>query len=84
MRVAVDALDNPVRVILSTGQVADIALAVALFQDHAAISICADTNYDLDAFVTQIKPRTFSRSSHPAPTESTRATLIGIRIRIAI
>lgn len=49
-----DALGNPLRVILSAGQVADIAHAPALIQDQLAEFIVADKGYDSDAFVTAI------------------------------
>ena len=48
---AVDALGNPLRVILSAGQVADIAQAAALIKDQPADFIVADKGYDADAFV---------------------------------
>lgn len=51
---AVDALGNPLRVILSAGQVADIERASALIKDQSASFIVADKGYDSDAFVTTI------------------------------
>lgn len=51
---AVDALGNPLRVILSAGQVADIEQAAALIQDQPAEFIVADKGYDSDAFVESI------------------------------
>lgn len=51
---AVDALGNPLRVILSAGQVADIEQAAALIQDQPAEFIVADKGYDSDAFVEAI------------------------------
>lgn len=51
---AVDALGNPLRVILSAGQIADIEQAAALIKDQPAGFIVADKGYDSDAFVTAI------------------------------
>ena len=51
MHVAVDALGNPLRVILSAGQVADIEQATALIKDQPACFIVADKGYDSDALV---------------------------------
>ena len=51
---AVDALGNPLRVILSAGQIADIDQAAALIEDQSAGFIVADKGYDSDAFVAQI------------------------------
>ena len=51
---AVDALGNPLRVILSAGQVADIAQAAALIKDQPAEFIVADKGYDSGAFVETI------------------------------
>ncbi len=49
---AVDALGNPLRVILSAGQVADIEHAGALIADQPALNVVvADKGYDADAFV---------------------------------
>ncbi len=54
MHVAVDALGNPLRVILSAGQVADIEQAAALIQDQPADFVAADKGYDSDALVETI------------------------------
>lgn len=51
---AVDALGNPLRVILSARQIADIEQAAALIKDQPAGFIVADKGYDSDAFVTTI------------------------------
>jgi transposase len=53
--VAVDALGNPLRVILSAGQVADIERAGALIVDQSALHVVADKGYDADAFVELIQ-----------------------------
>jgi transposase len=52
--VAADALGNPLRVMLSGGQVADIDPAAALIQDQPAEFSVADKGYDSDAFVDTI------------------------------
>jgi transposase len=52
--VAVDALGNPLRVILTAGQIADIDQAAALIKDHPATFVVADKGYDADAFVSMI------------------------------
>lgn len=54
LHVAVDALGNPLRVILSAGQIADIEQAAALIKGQPAQFIVADKGYDSDAFVTII------------------------------
>ena len=51
---AVDALGNPVRVILTAGQQADITQADALIAGFVAESVLADKGYDADAFVVKI------------------------------
>ena len=71
------ALGNPLRVILSAGQIADIEQAAALIKDQPASFIVADKGYDSDAFVktisaqgsqavipprsNRLNPRTFDR-----------------------
>jgi transposase len=50
----VDALGNPLRIILSAGQIADIEQATALIQDQQVQFIVADKGYDSDAFVAAI------------------------------
>ncbi|MFZ2628027.1 MAG: IS5 family transposase, partial [Rugosibacter sp.] len=54
LHVAVDALGNPLRVILSAGQIADIDQATALIKDQPAGFIVADKGYDSDALVAEI------------------------------
>ena len=54
LHVAVDALGNPLRIILSAGQIADIEQAAALIKDQSAEFIIADKGYDSDAFVSVI------------------------------
>ncbi len=77
LHVAVDALGNPLRVILSAGQIADIEQAEALIKDQPAGFVVADKGYDSDAFAdtvsaqgaqpvipprsNRLNPRTFDR-----------------------
>ncbi len=49
-----DALGNPLRVILTAGQVADIEQATELIKDQPAGFIIADKGYDSDALVQSI------------------------------
>ena len=72
-----DALGNPLRVILSAGQMADIEQATALIKGQSAQFIVADKGYDSDAFIetisaqggcavipprsNRLNPRTFDR-----------------------
>jgi len=55
LHVAVDSLGNPVRVILTAGQISDIGQASALIKDQPAEFIVADKGYDSDAFVETIR-----------------------------
>ena len=55
LHVAVDSLGNPVRVILTAGQLSDIGQAGALIKDQPAEFIVADKGYDSDAFVETIR-----------------------------
>ncbi len=50
-----DALGNPVRAILTAGQVADITQAEALIAGFVADTVLADKGYDADAFVATIE-----------------------------
>lgn len=71
LHVAVDALGNPLRVILSAGQIADIDCAGALIKDLPAESIVADKGYDSDTFVEAI----VTQGSEPViPPRSNRLT----------
>jgi len=55
LHVAVDALGNPLRVILSAGQIADIDQATALIERQPAGFVVADKGYDSDSFVSAIE-----------------------------
>ncbi len=84
LHVAVDALGNPLRVILSAGQIADIEQAEALIKDQPAEFIVADKGYDSDAFTdtisaqgaqpvipprsNRLNPRTFDRHIYKSRT----------------
>jgi transposase len=48
--VAVDALGNPLRIILTEGQVHDIRQAEALIEGFACEKVLADKGYDSDKF----------------------------------
>lgn len=52
---AVDALGNPLRVILSAGQIADIDYATALIKHLPSRAVVADKGYDADHFVATIE-----------------------------
>ena len=55
LHVAVDALGNPLRVILSAGQIADIDHASALIENLPGQAVVADKGYDADHFVAKIE-----------------------------
>ena len=50
-----DALGNPLRVILSAGQIADIACAAKTIEHLPAQVIIADKGYDADHFVAKVE-----------------------------
>jgi len=52
---AVDALGNPLRLLLSAGQVADIEQASSLIEGIGAATVIADKGYDSDALVQAIQ-----------------------------
>ena len=52
---AVDALGNPLRVILSAGQIADIDYAAKTIEHLSAQAIIADKGYDADHFIAKIE-----------------------------
>ncbi|MEQ1531424.1 MAG: transposase [Methylococcales bacterium] len=52
---AVDGLGNPVRLLLTAGQVSEHTQAEALIAGFRADFVLADKGYDSDAFVTAIK-----------------------------
>jgi transposase len=51
----VDALGNPVRLLLTEGQAHDITQAPALIADSRDANIIADKGYDSKAFVAQVE-----------------------------
>lgn len=55
LHVVVDALGNPLRVILSAGQIADIDRASALIENLPTQAVVADKGYDADHFVARIE-----------------------------
>lgn len=52
---AVDALGNPLRIILTVGQRADITQAKLLIADYETSSLLADRGYDADALLTSLQ-----------------------------
>lgn len=52
---AVDALGNPLRVILSAGQIADIDCAAQTIEHLSVQAVIADKGYDADHFVAKIE-----------------------------
>jgi len=55
--VAVDALGNPLRLLLSPGHRADILLAADLLGDDRPGALLADKAYDADAFIDTLRAR---------------------------
>jgi transposase len=53
--IAVDALGNPVRFILTAGQAADIRQAEGLIEGFSFENLLADTGYDADRFRASIE-----------------------------
>jgi len=53
--VAVDALGNPLRVILSAGQIAGVDHAAKTIEHLSAHAVIADKGYDADHFITTIE-----------------------------
>ena len=51
IRAAVDALGNPLRIMLRVGQRADITQAEALIADYETDAVLADRGYDADSFI---------------------------------
>lgn len=51
----VDALGNPVRWLLTGGEVADMTQATALLDDMTADAVLADKGYDADALIDSIQ-----------------------------
>ena len=54
IHIAVDASGNPLRLILSAGQVADVTQGASSIEDFAAQAVVADKGYDSDELVTAI------------------------------
>jgi transposase len=68
---AVDALGNPVRLLLTAGQASEHTQAEALIEDFKADFVLADKGYDSDAFVATIKA---SGADPVIPPRSNRIT----------
>jgi len=54
IHIAVDALGNPLRFILTQGQVHDISQAISLLDGYKADAVIADKGYDSDEFLNHI------------------------------
>lgn len=54
IHIAVDALGNPLRLILTAGQRHDSPLAEALIEDYAPQALIADKGYDSDALIQAV------------------------------
>lgn len=54
---AVDALGNPIRLLLTPGQASEYGQAEALIEGFAFEAVLADKGYDSDAFVEVIQRR---------------------------
>lgn len=52
---AVDALGNPLRIILTVGHRADITQANVLVADYETTSLLADRGYDADSFIESLQ-----------------------------
>lgn len=50
----VDALGNPLRIILSVGQRSDITQAAPLLADYETDAVLADRGYDADSLITYL------------------------------
>jgi transposase len=68
---AVDALGNPVRLLLTAGQASEYTQAEALIEGFEAGYVLADKGYDSDAFVSAI---TESRAIPVIPSKKNRKT----------
>jgi transposase len=66
--IAVDALGNPVRFILTAGQVADISQAEGLISGFSFENLLADKGYDSDRFRASIADAAAPESARPAKT----------------
>lgn len=69
IHIAVDALGNPLRLILTAGQVADVTQGAGLIKDFAATAVVADKGYDSDELVATI---TAQRTQAVIPPRSNR------------
>ena len=69
----VDALGNPVEVMLSPGQDHDLTCAEPLIEAVDPGALIADKAFDADPFTPPSTIEQLSQSSHPNPTEELRA-----------
>nr|WP_161493321.1 transposase [Zoogloea sp. LCSB751] len=77
----VDALGNPIRLILTAGQVADVTQGAALIERFEAGAVIADKGYDSDSLIQTIEGAGLKPSSRRAATARPRARLIGTTTR---
>ena len=69
----VDALGNPVEVMLSPGQDHDLTCAEPLIEAVDPGALIADKAFDADAFIAALNDRAIAPSFHQNPTEKPRA-----------
>ncbi len=69
IHIAVDALGNPLRLILTAGQASDVTQGAALIKDFAVQVVIADKGYDADELIKTI---TAQRSQAVIPPRSNR------------
>ena len=67
----VDALGNPVEVMLSPGQDHDLTCAQSLIEAVDPGALIADKAFDADAFIAALNDRAIVPVIHPNPTEKT-------------
>jgi transposase len=69
----VDALGNPVELMLSPGQVHDLTCAEPLLENVDPEALIGDKAYDADAFIKALTDRQITPviPSHPPPRDST-------------
>ena len=79
-----DGLGNPVRLLLTGGETADITQAQALIDGFDALAIVADKGYDSDAFVISIAFATQRRPSRAVKTASLAENTITIPTKTTI
>ena len=84
VHVAVDALGNPVRLIATGGQVADVTQGKALISGIKAEHVIADKGYDSSELVGAIEAGGAKAVIRPARTARSLATMTSTHTRIVI